>query len=233
MGKRLQQQRRGAGKPHYLSPSHLHKGIIRYPSLTDQEGTVKDIFHNPGKTSPMAIIELEKGKQISFIPPEGMMVGDKVLFTNQTKLKPGNVLPLSSIPEGTPIYNIEVKPSDGGKLVRSAGNTAAVISHGERVVIKLPSGKFKKLHPSCRATIGIVSGGGRRGKPFLKAGKKHYSVKAKGARYPIVRGVAMNPVDHPHGGGAHQHVGKPSSVSRRAPPGRKVGSIAAKRTGKR
>lgn len=233
MGKRLQQQRRGAGRPHYLSPSHLHKGKIRYPLIENQEAVVKDILHNPGKSSPRAIIEFEDGTKTVFIPPEGMMVGSKIMFTDQTKLQSGNVLPLEKIPEGTPIYNIEGEPGDGGKLVRSAGNTAALISHGEKTVIKLPSGKFKRLHPSCRATIGIASGGGRRGKPFLKAGKKFHSVRAKGTRYPIVRGVAMNPVDHPHGGGAHQHVGKPSSVSRNAPPGRKVGQIAAKRTGKR
>jgi large subunit ribosomal protein L2 len=233
MGKRLQTQRRGAGKPHYLSPSHHHKGMIRYPTFKDQEGIVKEITHNPGKTAPLAIIEFDNGERIPFIPPEGMMIGDKVSFTNQTKLKPGNVLPLSSIPEGTPIYNIEAEPRDGGKFVRSAGNTATVISHGETIVVKLPSGKFKKLNPSCRATIGIVSGGGRRGKPFLKAGKKYHSVRSKSCRYPIVRGVAMNPVDHPHGGGAHQHVGTQSSVSRNAPPGRKVGNIAPKRTGKR
>ena len=83
------------------------------------------------------------------------------------------------------------------------------------------------------ATIGITAGGGRKDKPFIKAGKKHYAFRTRGKQYPIVRGVAMCAVNHPHGGGGHQHVGKPSTVKRGASPGRKVGSIAAKRTGRK
>ena len=85
----------------------------------------------------------------------------------------------------------------------------------------------------CRATIGVVAGGGRKEKPFVKAGKKYHAMKAKAIKWPRVRGVAMNAVDHPFGGGRHQHTGKPTTVSRRMPPGRKVGHIAARRTGVR
>ncbi|RLF15881.1 MAG: 50S ribosomal protein L2, partial [Thermoprotei archaeon] len=146
----------------------------------------------------------------------------------------GNVLPIGNIPEGYPVYNIEMEPGDGGKLVRSAGSYATIVSHsGDKTVIQLPSGAFKTLSSKCRATIGIPAGGGRGEKPFVKAGKKYHYARARGKVYPLVRGVAMNPVSHPHGGGSHQHVGRPSTVSKNAPPGRKVGSIGARRTGRR
>ena len=143
-------------------------------------------------------------------------------------------MPVGKIPEGVPVYNIELSPGDGGKLVRAGGSNATIVSHdSEKTVIQLPSGQFKTLDSSCRATIGILAGGGRKDKPFLKAGKKYFAYKKRGKQYPVVRGVAMNPVAHPHGGGGHQHVGKPYTVKRGASPGRKVGSIAARRTGRK
>jgi large subunit ribosomal protein L2 len=99
-------------------------------------------------------------------------------------------------------------------------------------MVKLPSGKIVSLPSRCRATIGIVAGAGRIEKPFLRAGRKWHWMMSKGRYYPRVRGVAMNPVDHPFGGGAHQHPGKPTLVKRTSPPGKKVGLIAASRTGK-
>lgn len=144
----------------------------------------------------------------------------------------GNTLPLAEIPEGTPIYDIENTPGDGGRFVRSSGTYASVVTHdANQAVVELPSGELKYLNPNCRASIGVVAGGGRKDKPFLKAGKRWHAYKAKGKKFMTVRGVAMNAVDHPHGGGNRQHPGRPTTVSRHAPPGRKVGSIAAKRTG--
>ncbi len=233
MGKRLIHQRRGSANPRYTSPSFRHKGHISYPPMAESKGIIRDIIHNPGTSSPLSIVEMDGGEKIKMFAPEGLMVGEKIRFTSEPIIKRGNVIPLGSIPEGTPIYDIENHPGDGGKLVRSGGNYATIISHGDMVIVKLPSGSQKKLNGRCRATIGVAAGGGRREKPFMKAGKKYHAIKPKAKMYPTVRGVAMNPVDHPHGGGAHQHVGKSSTVSRRAPPGRKVGSIAAKRTGKR
>lgn len=232
MGKRLRSQRRGAGKPSYISPSFKHRGFTRYPNIEEGEGIVEKIIHNPGTTAPLAIVKLGNGKKINMFAHEGLKVGERIQFTRKSIIEPGNVLPLDSIPEGTPIYNIEHEPGDGGKFVRSAGNYATIVSHGEGVIIRLPSGSQKRLHPYCRATIGVVAGGGRKEKPFLKAGKKHHVIASKARKYPITRGVAMNPVDHPHGGG-HTGLGRPSTVSKGAPPGRKVGTIGAKRTGKR
>jgi len=237
MGKKLIQQRRGRfNSIRFQSPSHRFRGDIKYAHNTGKtEGTVQDIVHDPGRTAPLADVRLSNNTNILTLAPEGIKVGDTVKFNDdKAKIEVGNVLPLNKIPEGTPVYNIELSQGDGGKLVRAAGSNAIVVSHDKAgTIIQLPSGKFKTINSTCRATIGIPAGGGRNDKPFLKAGKKYFSFRARGKQYPIVRGVAMNPVDHPHGGGSHQHVGKPSTVKRGASPGRKVGNIAAKRTGRR
>jgi len=102
-----------------------------------------------------------------------------------------------------------------------------------KTIVQLPSGKMKKLNPKCRAVIGIVAGGGRTEKPFCKAGKKFHRMKVRATKWPTSRGVAMNVVDHPFGGGGQQHCGRPKTVARGTPPGRKVGSIAARRTGRK
>jgi large subunit ribosomal protein L2 len=132
-----------------------------------------------------------------------------------------------------PVCNVERQPGDGGKFARASGVSAQLLTHDRKVaVVKLPSGEVKRLSPSCRATVGVVAGGGRPEKPFVKAGNKHHKMRARGTKWPRVRGVAMNAVDHPFGGGGRQHPGQPKSVSKNAPPGRKVGDIASKRTGR-
>jgi len=162
--------------------------------------------------------------------PEGMSVGQNIAFGDNVSLKPGNVTTLAQIPEGTPVCNVELRPGDGGKLARSGGNSALLETRmGDKVRVRLPSGRLKELHSKCRATIGVLAGHGRTEKPLMKAGAAHYRAKARGKLYPTVSGVAMNPVDHPHGGGNHQAVHGPNSVSRNAPPGQKVGHIAPRR----
>lgn len=230
MGKRIRAQRIGRGYKRSV-PSHRYKRI-KHPSVNEDNGTVIDIVHDSGHTAPLALISFNNNKTY-MLAQEGMFVGQKVTISSDANIELGNTLPLAKIPEGQPIYNIEARPGDGGKFARAAGNSATVVSHGEKTVIQLPSGSFKPLDNKCRATIGIIAGSGRKDKPYAKAGKKSKSKKARGRQYPMVSGVAMNPVDHPHGGGGHQHVGTQSTVSRHSHPGRKVGNIAAKRTGKR
>ena len=162
-----------------------------------------------------------------------MIVGQKVAFGENVSLRPGNVTTLSQIPEGTAISNVECRPGDGGKFARSGGNNAMLETRmGDKVRVRLPSGNLKDLPAKCRATIGVLAGHGRTEKPLMKAGAAHYRAKARGKLYPSVSGVAMNPVDHPHGGGNHQAVHGPNSVARTAPPGQKVGHIAPSRTGR-
>lgn len=234
MGKNLIQQRRGRNRGRFNVASHKNRGDIQYIREKEITGVVEEILHDPGRSSPLVKIRLQNNKKTLMIAPEGIMVGDTLKFTGTKDCEIGNVLPIGTIPEGYPVYNIEMKPGDGGKLVRAGGSNASVVSHDAKgTIIRLPSGQFKTLHSQCRATIGIPAGGGRKDKPFMKAGKKWFARRKKGRQYPIVRGTAMNAAAHPHGGGSHQHIGKPSSVSRGAPPGRKVGHISPKRSGKR
>jgi large subunit ribosomal protein L2 len=240
MGKRLIHQRRGRGTPTYRSASHRFKDKIQYRIYDELEkegslkGKVVEIIHDPGRTAPIANVKFENGEKKFIIAPESIQVDDEIECGISAPISFGNSLPLAEIPEGTPIYNIENRPGDGGRFVRSSGTYASLITHdSDKSVIELPSGELKSFHPLCRATIGVVAGGGRKEKPFLKAGNRWHAFKAKGKKSMTVRGVAMNAIDHPHGGGNRQHPGRPTTVSRHAPPGRKVGSIAAKRTGKR
>lgn len=228
MGKNLRQQRRGKGGSQYRSPSHRHLGDIRTPRTKQGEGRIVDIVHAPGRTGPLAEVELD-GDKVKMIAAEGMQVGQIIQVGGAGAIASGNVMPLSSIPEGTLVYNIEARPGDGGKFVRSSGNAASIVSRGEKVVVLMPSGAFKTLDPRCRASIGVVAGGGHREKPFAKSGSKFHAYRSKSKAYFKVRGVAMNPVDHPHGGGSHQHVGKPSTVGRNASPGRKVGRLSPRK----
>ena len=240
MGKRLIIQRRGRGTPTYRSASHRFKGKIAYRSYDDVEkagcltGRVADIMHDPGRSAPVALVKFENGEKQLILAPESIQIDDEIACGIPAPISPGNSLPLAQIPEGTPVYNLERYPGDGGKFVRSSGTHASLITHDVgKAIVELPSGELKAFNPQCRATIGVVAGGGRREKPFLKAGNKFHAAKARGKKNVSVRGVAMNAVDHPHGGGNRQHPGRPTTVSRHAPPGRKVGSIAARRTGKR
>ena len=234
MGKRLIQQRRGRFQGRFNVPSHKFRGNVTYINDRETKGIVEELIHDPGRSTPLARVKLDNNKKVLMLAGEGMLVGQEIKFTQNKEISAGNVLSIGLVPEGYPIYNIELVPGDGGKFVRAAGSNAYIVSHeNKKTTIRLPSGQFKTVDSLCRATIGLPGGGGRKDKPFMKAGKKYFQYRRKGKQYPVVRGVAMNPVDHPHGGGSHQHVGKPSTVSRGAPPGRKVGNIAAKRTGRR
>ena len=200
---------------------------------------IKELVHDPGRGAPLAKVIFRdpyhyKHRTEYFIAAEGMVSGQYVYVGKKAALTIGNVLPLSDIPDGTIICNVEGHLNDKGQFARSSGTSAIVVGRnedGDRVRIRLPSGDRKTVPAECRAMIGVVAGGGRTDKPIMKAGVQHHKYKAKRNVYPRVRGVAMNPVDHRFGGGNHQHLGRPSTISRFAPPGRKVGKIAARRTG--
>ncbi len=232
MGKRLKQQRRGRGSIH-RAPSHRYRGKVKHHPVKIGTGKIEGFVHCPGHTAPLAKVRYSTGRVGLMLAAEGTSMGDEVKIGASIRPMPGNTIPLSEIPEGTPIYNIEAQIGDGGKFVRAAGTFATVVSQGARTVVQLPSGQFKSFNPSCRATIGIVAGGGRPEKPLLKAGKRVHVLRSKAKKYPNVSGVAMNPYNHPHGGGNHQHVGKPNTVSRNAPPGRKVGRLSPKKKQRR
>jgi len=238
MGKSLIQQRRGKGTTTFRAPSHRYRGKVRYVplNLTKEKtlvGKVVEILHDPGRTAPVARVKFEDGTEKLIIAPEGLLVGDEVAIGPNAPVRIGNTLPLAMIPEGSYVYDIEGVPGDGGKYVRAGGSYALIVSREkDKVIVQLPSGELKSFKPTCRATIGVVAGGGRLEKPIVKAGKAYYIMKARNRFWPKPRGVKMNAVNHPYGGKEH-HIGRPSTVSRRAPSGRKVGHIAARRTGRR
>ncbi len=234
MGKRIIPQRRGKGSQTYRSPSHRHLAVSRYPKTQESIGEVVEIHHSPGHTAPLAEIKFDNGETAFMLANHGLWEGEEIELGPKAEVKAGNILPLSRIPAGTLIHNVEVQPLDGGKLVRSAGTFATVVSHGkDMTTIRLPSDSFKRIDKRCRATVGMVAGGGHKDKPFAKAGNKFHTYRSKAKRHKKVRGVAMNAVNHPHGGGDHQHVGVPSTVSANASPGRKVGRLSSKRTKKK
>jgi large subunit ribosomal protein L2 len=236
MGRRIRGQRRGRGGSTFRAPSHRYKAELSHRNVEDGDvvaGTVVGIEHDPARSAPVADIEFEDGDRRLVLAPEGVTVGDEIQVGVSAAIEPGNTMPLAEIPEGVPVCNVEANPGDGGKFARASGVYAQLLTHDRNVsVVQLPSGEMKRLAPDCRATIGVVAGGGRTEKPLVKAGNKHHKAKARGTVWPRVRGVAMNAVDHPFGGGGRQHPGQPKSISRDAPPGRKVGDIASRRTGR-
>ncbi len=231
MGKRIILQRRGKGSPTYKAPSHRYAGKARYLFIDKDviEGEIVDIIHDPGRDAPLCVIKLEDGREMLNIAHEGAYVGMKIKMGNHKEIKPGNIMPIKNVPEGYPIYNIEIDPYDGGKLIRSPGSYGVVLSHDHtKTVVKMPSRKLKEINPNSRVTLGIVAGGERDTKPFVKAGNKYHAMKARNKLYPITSKTAMNAIDHKFGGSS---FGVPKTVSKNAPPGRKVGSIGARRTG--
>ncbi|MFH1285690.1 MAG: 50S ribosomal protein L2 [Candidatus Micrarchaeota archaeon] len=238
MGKFLQQQRRGKGSPAYTSPSHRYKVDLSYRVYDEVErnsvlkGEIVDFVDDPGRDAILMKIRFENNEELLLLAPEGAKVGENIELGKQAKIGSGNVLPLSQIPDGSPVYAIESVPGDGGKFVRAAGSAAFVVSHeGGVVTVRLPSKKVRIFPPDCRAQIGIICGGGRLEKPMMTAGANFHKMGARNRLWPVVRGVAMNPVSHPFGGSQH-HKGKSSTVSRDTPPGRKVGHVAARTMGR-
>jgi large subunit ribosomal protein L2 len=238
MGKRIITQRRGRGTSTYKAHSHNWIEITHrhYDDIEKQgvvTGKVLDLAHCKGHSAPIALIKYENGETNYILAPVGIKVGDEVQSGFNAKPTPGSTLPLKNIPEGTLIHNLEIRPADAGSLVRTSGTSAKLINFTEKgAVIQLPSKKKKIMNPLCRASIGKIAGSGKKEKPLVKAGKKYHIMKAKGKLYPRTSGVAMNAVDHPFGSGRGRHAGKPLTAPKFAPPGRNVGKIRARRTGK-
>merc|ERR1711916_149349 len=220
MGRVIRGCRKGRGSV-FTAHNHHRKGAAQLRKLDHSEkagyvrGVVREIIHDPGRGAPLAKVSFKhqykyKTETFNFIAAEGMHTG-QFIYCGAT----------AEIAVGT--------------IVKCSGNYATIISHNpdeHKTRIKLPSGGKKTVSSSCRAMVGIVAGGGRIDKPMLKAGRAYHKYKVKRNSWPRVRGVAMNPVEHPHGGGNHQHIGHASTVRRDCPPGRKVGLIAARRTGR-
>ncbi|XP_036611646.1 60S ribosomal protein L8-like [Trichosurus vulpecula] len=204
------------------------------------KGIIKDIIHDPGQGAPLAKVAFRDPYRFKkttelFIAAEGIHTGQFVYCGKKAQLNIGNVLPFGTMSEGTIVCCLEEKPADRGKLARASGNYATVISHNpetKKTRVKLPSGSKKVISSANRAVVGVLAGGGCIDKPILKAGHAYHKYKAKRNCWSGVQGVAMNPVEHPFGGGNHQHIGKPSTFRRNTSTGQKVGLIAAWHTGR-
>jgi len=180
-----------------------------------------------------SIAKIKHENEFFYIPAfNGMVEGQKISFGSK-EVQKGNILMLKDIPVKTQIYNIESKPRDGGIFIKSGGSSAIVNRIIENdVFILMPSKKEKKFHQNCRAVIGVVAGAGRMDKPVVKAGKKFHIKKAKSKLWPRTSAVKMNAIDHPFGSGRAKNP-KSKIAKRNAPPGRKVGLLRPRRTGKK
>ena len=231
MGKRIITQRRGRGTHTYKVRRKAFRFKLQYPREFDGEATVIKLFNSAAHTAPLAKIKYKVG---SFYMPafKGMVEGQKITLGGK-EIKEGNILKLKDIPVKTKIYNIESRPKDGGIFIKSAGNSAIVNKTvGKDVFVLMPSKKEKKFNSDCRASIGVVAGAGRLDKPVVKAGKQYYIKKSKSKLWPRTSAVKMNAIDHPFGSGRAKNP-KSKIAKRNAPPGRKVGLIRPRRTGKR
>jgi len=239
MGKLLKQQRRGKGSTSYKAPSHRYKAKTEYRPLDEIEktsmmrGAVMELIDDPGHQTPLMRVRFTNNDEIHLPAAEGVAVGDDIFTGASAPIGRCSILPLSRVPEGGYVYNVERSPGDGGKLVHAPGGYA-VVSARERgiVYVKMPSKQVLELQSTCRAMVGIACGGGRLERPLLKAGMNHYKKHAQNHKWPVNRGVHMSAYNHPFGGKQH-HKGRGSATSRGASPGRKVGHIAARSTGRR
>jgi len=244
MGRVIRGSRKGKSLI-FAAKTRLRKGAVKL-RVTDYierhgyiKGLIKKIEHEPARGAPLCEVVFHdpyryKLQKQTWVAVEGAHTGQFVYCGAKAQLSIGNVLPLAKMPEGTIISMCEEKAMDRGKLARASGTSCMVVGHSDdmkKTRIRLPSGSRKTLPSSCRAIVGIVAGGGRMDKPVLKAGNNFHKYRVKRNCWPKVRGSAMNPVEHPHGGGNHQHVGHPTTTSRGSVPGQKVGLIAARRTG--
>ena len=163
----------------------------------DMYATVVGIEYDPNRSANIALLEYEYGTKTYILAPQGLKDGDKVISGAKVDIKPGNCMPIESIPVGTMIHNIELNPGQGGKMVRAAGQGAQLMAKEEKYShVRLPSGEMRLVLTRCRATIGTIGNSDHENIKIGKAGRKRHM----GIR-PTVRGSVMNPVDHPHGGG--------------------------------
>ena len=176
----------------------------------DMEATVLQLEYDPNRSANIALVQYEDGEKRYIIAPVGLTAGDKVLSSAAADIKPGNCLPIANIPVGTVIHNVEMHPGKGAQLVRSAGAYAQLMGKEDKYAqVRLPSGEFRRIPMNAMATIGTVGNTDHENVRLGKAGR----VRHMGIR-PTVRGVVMNPCDHPHGGGEGKSpVGMPAPVT--------------------
>jgi len=200
---RITSRHKGAGH------KHKYREIDFYRRKDDLKAKIERIEYDPNRSAYVALIKYEDGVMSYILAPNKIKVGDEIISGKNKEIKVGNSMPLSDIPAGTDIHNIELNPNGGGKLVRSAGSSAQISGMDDNYcIVRLNSGEIRKIINTARATIGTVSNSDHQNIKIGKAGRNRW----KGKR-PQSRGVAMNPVDHPHGGGEGKTSGGRDPVS--------------------
>jgi len=201
---RITVRHRGGGHKRYIRLVDYKRDKLDVPA------TVSAIEYDPNRTARIALLNYADGEKRYIIAPVGLMVGTQVISGSEVDIRPGNSMPLANIPVGTTIHNIEMHPGEGGQLVRSAGTSAQLLAkEGKYAHIRMPSGEVRLVLQTCRATIGQVGNIDHANIKLGKAGRKRH----QGWR-PSVRGVAMSPRDHPHGGGeGRSPIGMPGPKS--------------------
>ncbi len=210
--------RKHAGRNSYGRITVRHQGggnkqkyrVIDWKRNTEGKATVLRLEYDPNRSAFIALLQYEDGKKAYILAPAGIKAGDTVESGANADIKAGNCLPLTNIPVGTVIHNIEMYPGKGAQLVRGAGNAAQLMAkEGSLATVRLPSGEMRKIRLDCKATVGAVGNADHANVDIGKAGRKRHM----GWR-PTVRGSVMNPVDHPHGGGEGKSpVGRPGPVT--------------------
>ena len=191
-------------------------------------GTVATIEYDPNRSARIALVNYADGEKRYILQPVGLKVGDKIIAGDNVDILTGNCLPLKNIPQGTMVHNVELKPGKGGQMARSAGAAVQVVAkEGEWALIKLPSGETRKVMVDCMATIGQVGNLDHENISIGKAGRNRWLGKK-----PVNRGVVMNPVDHPHGGGEGKTSGGRHPVTPWGQPTRGYKTRNNKRTDK-
>jgi large subunit ribosomal protein L2 len=230
MGKRIISQARGHGSLTYQVRKKAYIYKIKYP-MHEGEANVLEILHSAAHSAPLLKIKIKD--EIFYIPAfSGAVAGQKITIGGEAK--PGNILMLKDVPVGMHVYNLELNPGDGGKMVRAAGMSALIFKRLEnnKFIILMPNKKEVIVSGDCRVTIGTIAGEDRKLKPFIKAGPMFYKMKARNKLWPRTSAVKMNAVDHPFGSGRGKRI-KSKIAKRNSPPGTRVGHIRPSRTGRR
>ena len=200
---RITSRRRGSGH------KQKYREIDFYRNKHDIEAVVERIEYDPNRTSHVMLVKYDDGERSYMLVPQKIKIGDKIISGNKKEIKIGNCMPLHDIPAGTAIHNVEMKPGGGAKIARAAGSSVQITgTDGEYSIIKLASGEIRKIISRAKATIGVLSNPDQKNIKIGKAGRSRWL----GIR-PSVRGVVMNPVDHPHGGGEGKSAGGRHPVS--------------------
>ncbi len=231
MGKRIVQQARGKGSLTYRVRRKGFRYKISYPSV-EGKGKILKLIHSPGHSAPLLKIQIDN-KIFYNLAFNNAFEGQEINIGKKEGVKVGDIIKLKDAEMGMQVYNIEARPGDGGKLVRTAGSSATVAKKDKKgIFMLLPSKKETRFNENCRVTVGIVAGAGRLDKPVMKAGKTFYAMKARGKKWHLTSRLKVNAIDHPFGGGRGKRI-KSKIAKRNAPPGKKVGHILPRKTGRK